>query len=309
MRNVTSIHGACTCYPSTYLCYLAVPHAQLASFGRCISVMTRRLILCCAGIVVATQTYGSAADTSTSTSELDCLIEPYVVVDVSSPVVGILEKVAVDRGDPVKQHQVLAELKSGVEKANVRLARRRAQMREEIEERQARLAFARRTKVRSDDLFKRKVISFEDKDKADTDLMLAESQLNIAEVNKELAELELQRAIETLKLRTVRSPIKGVVVERFLSPGESAENGPILKLAQIDPLNVEVIAPVEMFGSIKRGMRAHVMLENPKSHQYEAKVRVVDGVVDAASGTFGVRLELPNPKRKIPAGIKCKVKF
>jgi multidrug efflux pump subunit AcrA (membrane-fusion protein) len=41
----------------------------------------------------------------------------------------------------------------------------------------------------------------------------------------------------------------------------------------------------------------------------EAKVTVVDRVVDAASGTFGVRLELPNPGYKLPAGLKCKTRF
>ncbi len=288
-------------------------HVYSVSFdGLSSAELMRRLILFSIGAVFAIQTFVSAAATSTSvvdSSELDCLIEPYAEVEVSSPVVGILETIAVDRGDLVKRDQTLARLRSGVEKANVKVARARAKMNEEIDEGKARLAFAQRRQARTDDLFKRKVISFEDKDQADTDLILAQSQLSIAKANKGLAALELERAIETLKMRTVRSPIKGVVVERFLSPGESTENGPILKLAQIDPLNVELIAPVEMFGSITRGMLAYVMPENPEGHKYKAIVRVVDRVIDAASGTFGVRLELPNPERKIPAGMKCRVKF
>jgi hypothetical protein len=36
---------------------------------------------------------------------------------------------------------------------------------------------------------------------------------------------------------------------------------------------------------------------------------VVDQVLDAASGTFGVRLALPNPGQQLPAGIRCKVQF
>ena len=32
-------------------------------------------------------------------------------------------------------------------------------------------------------------------------------------------------------------------------------------------------------------------------------------MINAASGTFGVRLELPNEKQLIPAGAKCRVKF
>jgi multidrug efflux pump subunit AcrA (membrane-fusion protein) len=38
-------------------------------------------------------------------------------------------------------------------------------------------------------------------------------------------------------------------------------------------------------------------------------VTVVDRVVDAASGTFGVRLEVPNPNYRLPAGLKCKARF
>jgi hypothetical protein len=42
---------------------------------------------------------------------------------------------------------------------------------------------------------------------------------------------------------------------------------------------------------------------------FPARVIIVDRVVDAASSTFGIRLELRNPGNRIPAGIRCKVKF
>jgi membrane fusion protein (multidrug efflux system) len=100
-----------------------------------------------------------------------------------------------------------------------------------------------------------------------------------------------------------------VVMERFLSPGEYVENQPVLKLAQIDPLNVEVFAPVELFGTIKVGQQAKVRPEAPIGGSYKAKVVIVDRVIDAASGTFGIRLEIPNPKNMLPAGLKCRVIF
>jgi membrane fusion protein (multidrug efflux system) len=40
-----------------------------------------------------------------------------------------------------------------------------------------------------------------------------------------------------------------------------------------------------------------------------ANVVIVDRVVDAASGTFGVRLTLSNPSNRLPAGLKCRVRF
>ncbi len=82
-----------------------------------------------------------------------------------------------------------------------------------------------------------------------------------------------------------------------------------MKPAQIDPLNVEVILPVSQLLFIKVGMRAKVIPEAPIGGQYIAEVKIVDRVIDAASGTFGVRLELPNPNNRLPAGLKCKVIF
>ena len=40
-----------------------------------------------------------------------------------------------------------------------------------------------------------------------------------------------------------------------------------------------------------------------------ATVSLVDKVLDAASGTFRVRMLLPNPDGRIPAGLRCKVEF
>ena len=57
------------------------------------------------------------------------------------------------------------------------------------------------------------------------------------------------------------------------------------------------------------GMQAEVMPEAPVSGVYTARVKVVDPVIGAASGTLGVRLELPNADYRLPAGLKCKVRF
>jgi multidrug efflux pump subunit AcrA (membrane-fusion protein) len=56
-------------------------------------------------------------------------------------------------------------------------------------------------------------------------------------------------------------------------------------------------------------MQATVLPEHPQNSSYAAKVSVIDRVVDSASGTFRVRLDLPNPKGDIPAGVKCNVQF
>jgi RND family efflux transporter MFP subunit len=241
--------------------------------------------------------------------ELDCLIEPFVVVNLSSPVEGVLERLAVDRGDLVKQGQVLVHLESSLEKAAVESARYRSQMEGAIKTNEARLDFSSKKLGRTEDLFKKDIVPAGDLDEAVTTKIIAERSLLEAMENKRLAELELQRATAALNMRTIASPINGVVVERFLAPGEFAKQTPILKLAQINPLRVEVFAPVSLLGKVSIGMRAEVRPEAPVGGVQTARVTVVDRVVDAASGTFGVRLEIPNPSYKLPAGLKCRMKF
>jgi len=241
--------------------------------------------------------------------EFDGIIEPYRVIQVGSGVAGLIESVTVDRGEEVKEGQVLARLQSGVEKATMELARVRAELEATIKAKETELEFAERNRERSKDLYDKKALPFHEWDEVKTKRKLAELGLAEARESMRLAELELNRTIEVVKRMTIRSPVTGVVVERYLSPGEYVENQPIMKLAQIDPLNVEIIMPVEMFGTVRIGMLATVKPEAPISGTFTAKVTIVDRVVDAASGTFGVRLELPNPDYSLPSGLKCKVTF
>ena len=124
-----------------------------------------------------------------------------------------------------------------------------------------------------------------------------------------LAKLEHLQALERLKRRTIRSPISGVVIERPMSPGEVVDDEIILRLAQIDPLRVEIVLSAESFGSIHPGTKVAVIPEIPGDEVQTASVTIVDRVIDAASGTFGARLELPNPQGSIPSGLHCQVRF
>jgi len=214
--------------------------------------------------------------------EMECLLEPHLVANVGSPVEGTLSQVLVDRGTQVVKGQVVARLNSSVEAANLNL-------------RKAQEEYGKRKVERNAELFRKELISASEKDEIET--------------QTRIAELEVKQQQQVLDQRVIRSPLDGVVVERYLAPGERVANEKILRIAQVDPLNVEVIVAVELFGAIKPGMVADVHLDPLLSGTYKAKVAVVDRVIDAASGTFGVRLELPNAGNKVPAGIKCRLRF
>ncbi|MEP5763601.1 MAG: efflux RND transporter periplasmic adaptor subunit [Halieaceae bacterium] len=238
--------------------------------------------------------------------ELDCFIQPEMVIELSSPVDGIVANVAVDKSDKVVVGQELARLESSVEQTQVNLARLRAEMDENIKAKQIQRDLTAQKKKRVVELYRTKSVPLFEKDDAEAEASLAELELIRAKNDKKLAELDLDRALADLNLRTLSSPIDGVVMDRYVHPGESVKDRPLLKLAKVDPMRVEIIAPSHLFGQFQPGMELDVTTEWPTQSHYRAIVSVVDSVVDAASGSFGVRLKLPNADNSVVGGVKCK---
>ncbi len=240
---------------------------------------------------------------------LDCVIEPSEIVDVGAAVPGVLESVKVDWGDMVKRGQLLAQLEAGVERAQAELARVRAALDTSIALRQANAQFFSRNQNRSETLMRESAISEQQMDQLETEALLARLQVRQEQDNQRLAKLELARARETLKRRMIKSPIDGVVIERYRGVGEYVEDEPVLRLAQLDPLHVEALVPVDWFGRITAGMHAQITPAVPGQAPRMAQVERVDRVADAGSGTFSVRLALPNPNHDIATGVQCSMRF
>jgi RND family efflux transporter MFP subunit len=243
----------------------------------------------------------------------DCLIEPYRKVELRSPVEALIARIAVERGDRVRSGDTLVELQSDAERAALDAARYRAGMQGEIQVAGARLQYARDKSGRLETLGEQKFVSVEEREAALAELRVAEAELVRVTDDARLAAIDAERLAAVLALRTLTAPFAGVVTERLQNPGELAFTGegarPILKLAQTDPLRVEIVLPVALYGRIALGLIGEVAPESPLAGRWPATVTVVDPVLDAASGTFGVRMALPNPKGDIPAGIRCRVRF
>jgi RND family efflux transporter MFP subunit len=244
----------------------------------------------------------------------DCLIEPNQRIDIRSPANALIEKVLVDRGGTVRVGDPLVVLDSTVEREAYAGAMLRAESESDIRVARARVDYAADKLRRREDLLRQNYISSQDRDDSAAELRVAQAEMALAYDNRRLAVSEAQRLYAVLKQRTLRAPFTGVVTERLQQPGELAFTGegsarPILKMAQTNPLRVEVVLPVAMMGQVKPGKSAEIIPESPLKGSWQAQVRVIDRVFDSASGSFGVRLELPNPNGDIPAGVRCKVKF
>ncbi len=238
---------------------------------------------------------------------LGCLIEPHQVVELGSQVIGVIEKVHVDRGSVIHKGQVLATLKADVEKAAAGVARSRSQAQADVEAALANRDYNRQRLSRAQNLVGKNFISPQALDQTRTEADVAEQRLAQAREQKRIWDYEYEMARAQLSLRNLVSPLSGVVVDRYLSPGERVEDRPVLRIAAMDPLRVEVFMPAANYRQVKTGMSATVYPELPDAGERTATVTLVDQFIDPASNTFRVRLELPNPNNELPSGLRCKV--
>jgi len=225
---------------------------------------------------------GAALADGIADAQLSCVVQPSQHLNLSSAVPGIVRAVLVERGDRVRRGQPLLQLVADVENAEADLAKTKADL-------------AQRKLARNMDVIRKHLISGMESDQLEADAKIAQQEYEVAR--------------RTAAQKTTLSPIDGIVVARKTEPGQYVGSDPVFELAKLDPLHVELVFKVSAYGRIKPGMAAKIALGAPVNGDRVGKVAIVDRVIDARSGTFGVRVRLPNPGLTIPSGVSCKADF
>jgi RND family efflux transporter MFP subunit len=271
--------------------------------------MPRFLILFLSIILGLTEA-GLCAEAVPIADVATCLARPRQLIQLGGPVFGILAEVFVDRADKIKKGQLVAKLDTTVEESQVALDRYRAKNTTQIEAAQTDLAWNEREMARRQKLADIKFARMNETDEIATKIEQDKIAIRKAEFDQKTAALEADRSESQLKLKMIKSPVDGVVTEIKLMPGEFInETTPIMTVAQIDPLSVDLVLPAERYKSVQLGLTAELRLYAPVDATFDATVDAIDPIIDAASDTFRVRLALPNPGNVIPAGVRCSVRL
>lgn len=261
-------------------------------------------------LVAAALVLVAAADPAPRPELHDAVVRADETITLRSAADGILAEVLVDRGDPVTAGQVVALLRFEVEEAASLLAQARADCQADLQRARVELDHARREFARKTILRERGVLEQDRLDEAEFELKKAEAEVAKEEEERRIARLEFEKAQRQWEQRRILSPIAGVVSDRLCSPGEMVTrsvDSPILEILRLDPLRVELHLPIALYAKVARGDRARVFIDGFDGSPFAATVTRVAARADPASGTFAVDLALPNPDRRLPAGLRCKV--
>lgn len=273
--------------------------------------MTSRSFSFLVSVALSAPFLANAASAGATTGQFDCMIEPSQMIEIRSPVVGLLQQVPVRRAAIIRRGDVLAVLESGVERSAAEVARVRSEAQGALISAQNKVTAAQAKARRFQQLYDEEFVSAQARDDAVNELRLAEGELQVARDNNAQARLEHQQSVEQLNRRVLRSPVDGVVADLYLFPGSLVDSGegkkPIMKVAKTSVLTVTGMLPFRHFQQVRVGSDLTVTPEAPFSTPLNLKVKAVDRIIESTSGTFGVIAEIDNASQRLPSGIRCKM--
>jgi multidrug efflux system membrane fusion protein len=134
----------------------------------------------------------------------------------------------------------------------------------------------------------------------------SETQVAQALTQLEAARSRLHEARLDLERIEIRAPFAGVVEQRMAEVGDFVDVGDALvQLIEQDPFLVAGDAPETMVGRLAVGEPGAARLADGRT--VEGRVRYVATQADAATRTFRVELEVPNPDGRFPGGMSARI--
>jgi membrane fusion protein (multidrug efflux system) len=196
-------------------------------------------------------------------------------------VAGRIVALGFEEGQKVRRGQVLLQLDSSVERA-------------ELAQAQAQVALARTNANRAAELTQRGAGTQRALDEARATLRTAEAQIHLN-----------QAKIEKM---TVVAPFDGVAGLRKVSVGAFVQAGAdIVNLEQIDPLKVDFRVPEVFLAGVRTGQRIALSVDALSGEQFTGEVTAIDPLVDAAGRSIVIRARLSNPDDKLRPGVFARV--
>ena len=252
-----------------------------------------------------------AAPATPGSVTVDAFTAPHLQLQIATQIGGVVTKVVVEEGDHVSAGQDVVHLNDDLLRAQLAVSEARTQSAEaQIAAAKARFELLTKEYEREQQLLEKKVASQEDLDKARLDRDLADLSIQNAENDLKIAKLTADRDRVAVEQTVFRAPDDGEVLRIAVREGEAAEPlHPVFSMVTVDPLDVITYVPIDTVGRISVGTTAMLKLEGVSPEPLACTVKVVDRVADPASGTYRIKLTLPNQKRQIAAGARGALTF
>jgi membrane fusion protein (multidrug efflux system) len=204
-------------------------------------------------------------------------IEAFADATVIAKVGGEIREILAEEGDDVSRGQIMARLDGD-------------RLRLEMEQAEANLHKLQRDFKRNVDLKEKGLISAGDFEKI-------QYEMEALQATHDLAALELSYT-------EIRAPIDGIVSERFIKLGNTIdENAKAFQVTSLEPLVSYLHVPEREFRRLDPGQTASIVVDALQNTRFDATVARISPVVDAATGTFKITIEVSDKTRRLKPGM------
>ena len=209
-------------------------------------------------------------------------IAPIQGVTLSADLPGVVAKVAFNSGAHVPEGQVLVQLDTRQEQAQLASA-------------QAQLDLAKVNLDRAQKLFDQKAI--------------AQSDFDLANAQYKSAEAAVGQAQASIDRKTIRAPFAGVTGIRQVNLGQYVNSGDaIVTLQAMDAVFMNFSVPQQDFRALTLGSPVDATVEGSKDNVFHGKVTAIDPVVNDATRNVSVQATFPNPRGELKPGMYATVR-
>jgi RND family efflux transporter MFP subunit len=230
-------------------------------------------------------------------------------VDVVPRTGGRLVSVNVQLGDRVRRNQLLAkiedfEIVEQVKQAEASLEVARATIRQ----READLKVAELNFERSKNLFGRQLLAKQALDDAESRFLAAQAQLDLSRAQATQTSARLEELQINLGNTRIISPVDGFVARRAADVGAwVSQNAPVVSVVDISRLRMVANVVEKDLRLVNVGDPASVEVDAYPGDLFKGRIARVSPVLDPATRTASMEVEVPNADNRLRPGMYAKV--
>jgi membrane fusion protein (multidrug efflux system) len=203
-------------------------------------------------------------------------------VTISTDLAGIVSKIAFESGSQVKAGDLLVQLNTDQEQAQLAQA-------------EAQRDFTQITFTRNEGLLAKRTVSQSDFDSA------------VAQFHQAQATVDQFKAL--IARKTLRAPFSGVVGIRQINLGQYLNTGDaVVTLQSFDPIYVNFNLPQQNLSQVTVGQPVEVTLDAYGDKVFTGKITAINSLVDQNSRNVQIQATLPNSETQLRPGMYAKVK-
>jgi membrane fusion protein, multidrug efflux system len=203
-------------------------------------------------------------------------------VTVSADLPGIVSRIAFDSGKKVRAGEVLVQLDTKQEQAQLTAAEAQSQW--------TRVSIERMTGLRQ-----KGIAAQADWDRADAEQKQADAR--VGEIRA------------TIARKTIRAPFSGVLGLRQVNLGQYLTSGaPIVSLQALDPVYVNFSVPQQQIAGLQPGSEVRVTAEGMPG-EFKGKLTATNSIIDEATRNVQTQATVPNPDGKLHPGMFVETKL